>query len=322
MKTAVVLALLASACNFQFHSGMQAGVGGRAGTTATGSRTAAGSPAAETRRPGGDGPLVPTSSFALSVDGTPELLSRFGMAPNSAGGAICRWQYATAVRAHLGGGKYGNMQVEWHYATPTDEVGPCGTLAAKGPSASELLAVARRGNPDAVLGATWMTDDWTVQFEEGNPVQMVRDAHILKVIRKAGKVRAIAPLDSAFLTSEEMKQQVANVCRFPDGAAIPRPGTCSIESAAVQHVVRFFDDDDEKYQSYEVFANVKVNLRGVPGVCEMRIVVTNIDGKLKVGEGQCRHEAVANASAWDSRCFTVTCVEATAQSRAGGKPPR
>jgi hypothetical protein len=321
MKIPVVLVLLAAACNFQFHTGAQAGVGqGRAATTA-GGRPRAGNSATDTRRAGGGGPLVPTSSFSLSLDGTPELLSEYGMAPNSAGGAICRWQYATAVRAHLGGGKYGNMQVAWHLALGTDEVGPCTTLAAKSKSASELLAVAKRGNPDTVLGATWMTDDWTVQFEEGNPVRMVRDAHLLRVIRKAGKVRAIAPLDSGFLTSEEMKEQVANVCRFPDGAAEPRPGTCSIESAAIEHRARFFDDDDEKYQHYEVFANVNVNLRGAPGTCEMRIIVTNIDGKLKLDEGQCRQQADAHAS-WDSRCFTVTCVQATAQSRAaGGKPP-
>ena len=265
---------------------------------------------------GADGAALPTStSFALAVDGPIQLQSRFGGAPGSKSVAVCEWQNASALRAHLGGGRYGNMGIAFDYKFPEDEKGPCDDLAAKAPPERELLGVAQRSLkcPGCVRAARWMVDDWSVQSSaEGNPIQMVRAARVLVVIRKGGTTRDVPPLEVAVVTSDEMKKRIANVCRFP-----PMGTSCSVDSAAVHHAVHFFDDDDEKLPVYEVMTDIHVKLGGAPGICEMRVVVTNQEGVLKLGEGQCRNKVESDSMyTWDSRCFTAGCIETTAKSRA------
>lgn len=255
-----------------------------------------------------------STSFPLKVDGPIQLVSEFGGAPGEKAVAVCEWQKAEGLRPHLGGGHYGNLSVTFDFKFPEDEKGPCDELAAKASPERELMQTALRAMKctDCVRGAKWMFDTWSVQDSaEGNPIQMFRDARILVVIRKSGTTRAIPPLPESAMTSDKMKQQLTKVCTFPPGNA-----SCGIKSAAIEHVVKFFDTADTKQPSYEVLANVTVDVGGTTGVCEMRVVIDDNDGVMKFGEGQCRHTKENDSmSTWDPRGMTADCIANTTASR-------
>jgi hypothetical protein len=250
---------------------------------------------------GSPGHYLISSNFPISVEGgAPELLSEFGLRSGESGQEVCRWTTAWATRAHIGGGRYGGPVIEEDMGGDV-ETGPCDQLATHYRPERALLAAAVRDGWKRALAVAWSEDsNWEVQLNDlGNPLRMQRFILVLEVIREPGPVRSVPPVNAAVLTSDAVKAAIAYGARKADRSGV--------ESATIQHVVRFVDRDGVSAPKYDVRANVLVTAAGVRGICEMKV---EISGPQISNMASCRGGPEKAAFGYD--CNLADCIKSTA----------
>lgn len=246
------------------------------------------------------------------------LVSQWGEPVGQEVEARCAWRRIFIYKTHIGGGKYGSVEVNFSGRPPKgagmfthrkDPRGLCSVLEAETPSDKELLELVQSRShcgAECKRGARRLESGWALaRSATGEPLYQSQIIDVLEVERPAGVVPDPGMPSADVLLGDGLRKHLASACQFP-----PNKAPCQVESAAIDDRVRFRQYEDSV--AFDVFADVQVTVGSQSGTCRMRVSGSRREDKpFEYSSYACHIDTPdsGNDEGWDPRCYTQACIE-------------